>query len=84
MGSKLDEPMRMAGGKKTMDIVGKRDVGSPRLRCIARLKSGQAMWIQYWSSIDDSNLYFASGTNDGCDAVLNMVWWLLAVAFISF
>jgi hypothetical protein len=28
-----------------MGIVGKRGVGSPRLRCTARLKSKQAMWI---------------------------------------
>jgi len=45
MGSELDEHMRLAGGKKAMGIVGKRGVGSPRLRCTARLKSGQAMWI---------------------------------------
>jgi hypothetical protein len=45
MDSKLDEHMGMAGGKKTMGMVGKRGVESPRLRCTARLKSGQAMWI---------------------------------------
>jgi len=45
MGSELDEHTSMAGGKKAMGIVGKRGVGSPRLRCTARLKSGQAMWI---------------------------------------
>jgi hypothetical protein len=46
MGSELDEPsFRMAGGNKIMGIVGKRGVGSPRLRCTARLKYGKVMWI---------------------------------------
>jgi len=41
MDSKLDKRMRMAGGKKTMGVVGKRGVGSPQLRCTARLKSNK-------------------------------------------
>ena len=38
--------LKMAGSKKAMDIVGERGVGSPRLRCTARLKSGQAMLVR--------------------------------------